>query len=116
MVIDMKMGEGRGISIHAHQFLERRSCSVKAVRLVAKLAAASDLIYGTDCVKTWSCVIYELIGQCEMRMKRLDTEQQQAFERGDIQTWKESVAEFKKADTQRRKYLKYEELFANAKP
>ena len=113
MTIDMIMGDERSISINPECFLRSANNTIGKFRLIAKLAAASDLIYGTDCVNGWLSVIDWHIELCIAAMKARDAERSAALAKGDKRAHNTAANELKRADAKRRKYLKFKEMLRN---
>lgn len=115
MIVDMIMGEDRSLTMDTDKFLNRAYSTLHEIRLLAKVAAASDLIYGTNTVEVWKSAFNEHIELCVYGMKHQDNLRHAALERGDQKAHKAAINKMKKIDGKRRRYLKYIAIFEEAK-
>ncbi|WP_297956266.1 hypothetical protein [uncultured Ruminococcus sp.] len=115
MIVEMIMGEDRSLTMDTDKFLNKARITVREVRILAKLATASDLIYGTNAVEVWKSAIGERVELCVYGMKQQDALRHTALERGDHKAHKAAIDKLKKVDSKRRKYMKFITIFEEGK-
>lgn len=115
MIVEMIMGEDRSLTMDTEKFIGKCRITVKEIRLLAKLSAASDLIYGTNTVEVWKSAIGERVELCIYGMKHQDNLRHAALERGDQKAHKAAINKMKKIDGERRRYMRYISIFEEAK-
>ena len=114
--IEMIMGEERAITIEPDRFFGSRNNTVGRFRMIAKLSAASDLLFGTDCLSKWA---EEVSFRLKLSIAGMEQQKQncsEALAQNNKRAYKTAAAELKKAETQHRKYTKYMEIIEEVKP
>ncbi len=114
MLIEMKRPEDCEVAIDPDRFFHSGNNTVGRFRKIAELAAASDLLYGTNCVEEWLSTVETHIGIHENDIGFYEQKRKECLAAGYKREAKGTLNAIAREKSKLRKYTQYKEILEEA--
>ena len=114
MLIEMKRPEDCEVAIDPDHFFHSGNNTVGRFRKIAGLAAASDLLYGTNCVEQWLSTVKIYIGIHENDIGFYEQKRKECLAAGYKRAAKGALNAKVREESKLRRYKLYKEILEEA--
>lgn len=114
MLIEMKRPEDCEVAIDPDRFFHSGNNTAGRFRKIAELAAASDLLYGTNCVEQWLSSVETYIGLQEGAVRFQEQRRNELLAKGHRRLVKGAEDAKQREAAKLRRYKLYKEILEKA--
>lgn len=114
MLIEMKRPKDCEVAIDPDRFFHSGNNTVGRFRKIAELAAASDLLYGTNCVGEWLSTVETYIGLQERAIEFQERRRLELLAKGHKRLAKGALNAKAHEESKLRRYKLYKEILEEA--